>query len=56
MSQLAKIRDKLEAINHAVDNVMFGRMPMEYLEAVFERQVEYIRAHIESEKHNRANR
>lgn len=52
MSNLQKIQDHLRSVNSAVDNVVFGRMPLEHLEKSFALHTEYIQSLLDSERYN----
>lgn len=50
MSNLFKVRNYLQSMITALDNVEHGRMPIEHFEEVFETRVEYITSLVQAEK------
>lgn len=52
MINLQKIKKRINNIQQALGNVEYGRMPISHLEAVFERDIEYIRDLLDAERFN----
>ena len=56
MSNLNKIRNRIDCIRKALDNVEYGRMPISHLEESFDLNTEYIRSLLDSERFNVNNK
>ena len=52
MKPLNKVREHLQKMLVAYENVEYGRMPLEHFEEVFEMRTEYLRNAIDAQRFN----